>query len=112
MRILVIALSKQDGSTYFLIQGSEYTGLDLLLETGLTMASFGVSSLVGRGLNRAFKNSFSVDINPGRLQGKWKSAVKSLQSNEGPRKKARAILNKRYVKNTIAMSVGYYSIGV
>lgn len=82
-----------------------------MLDTGLTMASFVVSSLVGHGLNRAFKNSFSVDIDPGHLQGKWKSAVKSLQSNEGPRKKVRAILNKRYVKNTIAMSIGYYLIG-
>ena len=106
-----LGLSFAQSLTTSLIQGSEYTGLDFLLDTGLTMVSFGVSSLVGHGLNRAFKNHFSVDIDPGRLQGKWKSAVKSLQSNEGPRKKVRAILNKRYVKNTIAMSIGYYSIG-
>lgn len=109
--LIDMGLSFAQSLTTSLIQGSEYTGLDFLLDTGLTMVSFGVSSLVGHGLNRAFKNSFSVDIDPGRLQGKWKSAVKSLQSNEGPRKKARAILNKRYVKNTIAMSIGYYSIG-
>ena len=69
-----------------------------MLDTGLTMASFVVSSLVGHGLNRAFKNSFSVDIDPGHLQGKWKSAVKSLQSGQGPRKKQERLGIKSMLK--------------
>ena len=74
-----------------------------LVDTGLTLVSFGASSLIGHGLTKVFKNSFSVDIDSGRLQGKWASAAKSLQSCEGPRKKARAIWNQKYVKNTMAI---------
>ena len=106
-----MGLSFAQSLTTSIIQGAEYTGLDFLLDTGLTLVSFGASSLIGHGLNKVFKNSFSVDIDAGRLQGKWASAVKSLQSCEGPRKKARAIWNQKYVKNTIAMGIGYYSIG-
>lgn len=106
-----MGLSFAQSLTTSIIQGAEYTGLDFLLDTGLTLVFFGASSLIGHELNKVFKNSFSVDIDAGRLQGKWASAAKSLQSCEGPRKKARAIWNQKHVKNTIAMGIGYYSIG-
>ena len=106
--LLDIGLSFAESIASAAIQGTEYTVVDFMIDTGLTLASFGISSLVSVGANRMFKDSFDIDIDAKSLEGKWLSAERILQSNQGIDRKMRAISKKKYVKNTIAMGISYY----
>lgn len=64
---------------------------------------------VGKFIDVKFaKNNWSTNLDADRLLGKWSSAMKTINSNQGQAKQARAAFNISYVKKSFTASISLY----
>jgi len=95
--------------TTALIMHGEYTLQDVQKEffTSLAFSCFGAG--VGKFIDVKFaKGKWATNLDPDRLLGKWSSAMKTINSNQGPVKQARAAFNISYVKKSLAASISLH----
>ena len=87
----------------------EYTLQDVQRDFFTSMAFSCLDAGVGKFIDVKFaKNNWSTNLDADRLLGKLSSAMKTINSNQGPAKQARAAFNISYVKKSLAASISLY----
>ena len=87
----------------------EYTLQDVQRDFFTSMAFSCLGVGVGKFIDVKFaKNNWSTNLDTDKLLGKWSSAMKTINSNQGPAKQARAAFNISYVKKSLTASISLY----